>query len=124
MNKYNIKVLQDTPFDKKSTILPLVDFKLKYNYIITEPITDEEFIQYLRDDKAFENWFEVIDVNDSNKNLYWGYKHISGTYQAKRYFDKRDIEDAEESPFVEQIVQPFLSSNREDALKYIKIQTD
>lgn len=28
------------------------------------------------------------------KNLWWGYKHISGTYQAKRYFDKRDIDEA------------------------------
>lgn len=41
------------------------------------------------------------------KLLWWGYKHTSGTYQAKRYFDERDIQDANESDFVDAIVYPF-----------------
>jgi len=36
-----------------------------------------------------------------NELLWWGYKHVSGTYQAKRYFDKQDTDEAEQSPFVE-----------------------
>ena len=36
------------------------------------------------------------DLNESTeetpKNLWWGYKHTSGTYQAKRYFEPLDIE--------------------------------
>lgn len=57
------------------------------------------------------------------KNTWWGYKHISGTYQAKRYFDKRDTEEAEESEFVDQVVYPFEASSREEALEIIKQQT-
>ena len=55
-----------------------------------------------------------------SKLLWWGYKHISGTLQAKRYFDKRDIEEAYESPFVDVVVHPFEASNREEALERIK----
>lgn len=54
---------------------------------------------------------------------WWGYKHTSGTYQAKRYFDKRDIEEAYESPFCKQVVQPFTAKNREEALEIIKQKT-
>ena len=57
------------------------------------------------------------------KNLWWGYRHTSGTLQAKRYFDKRDLEEARESGFVDIIVPPFEATNREEALKYIEEQT-
>lgn len=58
------------------------------------------------------------------KNLWWGYKHISGSFQVKRYFDNRDTKEAEESPFCEQVVYPFEASDREEALEYIKKQTN
>ena len=58
----------------------------------------------------------------SEKNLWWGYKHISGTLQAKRYWDVRDTDEARESPFVDVIVFPFFAKNREEALSYIKSQ--
>lgn len=58
------------------------------------------------------------------KNLWWGYRHTSGTLQAKRYFDKRDIEEALESDFVDQVVHPFQAKDREEALTHIKNQTD
>lgn len=54
------------------------------------------------------------------ENLWWGYKHISGTYQAKRYFDPLDIKEANESPFCEQAVGPFNATDREDALIKVK----
>lgn len=57
------------------------------------------------------------------KFLWWGYLHIQGTLQAKRFFDQRDIDDALESPFVKQVVYPFLAADREEALNYIKQQT-
>lgn len=62
-------------------------------------------------------------MNEIIKNLWWGYKHTSGTYQAKRYFDKRDTEEAEQSPFCEIVVYPFEASNRDEALKEIEKQT-
>lgn len=59
---------------------------------------------------------------DENK-LWWGYKHVSGTYQAKRYFGPEDISETHESPFVWQVVYPFEADSREEALEYIKNQT-
>lgn len=53
-------------------------------------------------------------------NLWWGYKHINGSYQAKRYFDFLDIEEAIESPFVDKWYGPFKALNRDDALKIVK----
>ena len=55
-----------------------------------------------------------------SKNLWWGYRHSSGTYQAKRYFEPRDIEEANESSFVEQTYGPFEADNRDEALGIIK----
>lgn len=57
------------------------------------------------------------------KFMWWGYLHTAGTLQAKRYFDKRDIDEAEESPFVQQVVYPFEAADREEALEYIKNKT-
>lgn len=59
-----------------------------------------------------------------NKNLWWGYRHTSGTLQAKRYFDPRDISEAHQSPFCKQVVGPFNASDREEALKIVKEKTD
>ena len=64
-----------------------------------------------------------MNPDEQPKFKWWGYKHTSGTLQAKRYFDRRDTDEAQESPFVEQIVYPFLAANREEALEYIKQQT-
>jgi hypothetical protein len=59
-----------------------------------------------------------------SKNLWWGYKHTSGTYQAKRYFDKKDTNEAEESPFVDIVVYPFEAESRDEAIEYVKKQTN
>lgn len=56
-------------------------------------------------------------------DLWWGYKHVSGTYQAKKYYDERDTQEAEESEFVAEVVYPFEAIDREQALEYIKQQT-
>lgn len=55
--------------------------------------------------------------------LWWGYRHTSGTLQAKRYFDKRDLEEAYESQFCAQVVQPFSANSREEALKIVAERT-
>jgi hypothetical protein len=55
---------------------------------------------------------------------WWGYKHVSGSLQAKRYFDKEDLIEAKESPFVAQIVQPFEAKDRAEALLIIKTKTE
>lgn len=60
---------------------------------------------------------------EETKLLWWGYKHTSGTYQAKRYFDRRDIQEAQESDFCEQVVGPFEAKDRDEALSIVKQQT-
>lgn len=54
------------------------------------------------------------------KNLWWGYKHTSGSLQAKRYFEPLDIQEAKESPFCKQVVGPFEAEDREEALKKVE----
>ena len=58
------------------------------------------------------------------ENLWWGYKHVSGTYQAKRYFDKRDIQEARESDFCDIVVGPFMVKDRDEALEQVKEMTE
>lgn len=53
-------------------------------------------------------------------NKWWGYRHISGSVQAKPYLSPQDLEEAYESPFVEEVVRPFECNNREDALKIVE----
>lgn len=62
-------------------------------------------------------------MTNTTKNTWWGYRHANGTYQAKRYFDKRDIEDAIESPFCKEVVTAFEARDREEALSIIKERT-
>lgn len=56
----------------------------------------------------------------SNKFQWWGYRHVSGTYQAKRYFEPRDIQEARQSQFCETVVGPFLAEDRDEALKIVQ----
>ena len=66
---------------------------------------------------------EINQNQDKTGLLWWGYKHISGTIHAKRYFDKRDIQEAYESPFCDIVVTEFLAKSTEEALAYIIDQT-
>ena len=65
------------------------------------------------------SWF----LGEENMNLWWGYKHTSGTYQAKRYLDdwgQAEMQDARDSDFCEQVVGPFEADGREEALAIVK----
>lgn len=57
-----------------------------------------------------------------NKNQWWGYKHTNGHLQAKRYFTPLDIQEAFESPFVEQAYGPFDARDRDEALSVLEGQ--
>lgn len=52
---------------------------------------------------------------------WWGYEHINGSFQVKRFFnDNKDLLEANESPFVKQISNVFYAKNREEALIILK----
>lgn len=63
----------------------------------------------------------TIDESGNKLIGWWGYLHTSGTIQIKRYFGRRDIEEASESPFVQAIVFPFEARDREEAEEYIRL---
>ena len=54
------------------------------------------------------------------KNKWWGYVHVNGTIQVKRYFDERDIDDARCSDFCIMVFPPFEADSREEAIHHIK----
>ena len=54
------------------------------------------------------------------KNLWWGYLHTEGTIQAKRFFSDLDLQEAQESPFVQEYYGPFEAEGREEALKILQ----
>ena len=53
-----------------------------------------------------------------NEGLMWyAYRHINGATQVKRFFGKMDLQDCEESDFVESYTQPYRANGRDEALK-------
>ena len=56
-----------------------------------------------------------------NELLWWGYRHTDGGLHVKRYFnDPLDLVEAQESPFVDSVCQPFPASSREEALQKLR----
>ena len=49
-------------------------------------------------------------------NKWWGYRHVNGDIQVKRFFGDRDIEEARESGFVAATCGPFMAKDRQGAL--------
>lgn len=66
------------------------------------------------------NQIDEDDPLEEKLILFWGYKHTSGTYQAKRYFGPLDTDEARDSPFCEKVVGPFPARDREEALEKVK----
>lgn len=50
--------------------------------------------------------------------IWWAYIHENGSLQLKRFFDNRDLEEAEESPFVKDVLGTTIASSREEAMEY------
>lgn len=48
---------------------------------------------------------------------WWAYLHTNGSIQVKRFFDRRDLQDASDSPFVRSYTQPFDAKDRDDAIR-------
>lgn len=51
---------------------------------------------------------------------WWGYLHVSGTLQLKRYFGPLDIQEAKESEFVEFVAGPWEVEHRVQAMSKLK----
>lgn len=54
---FNIKILKETPFDKKDTILSSEDFKRKYSYLV-DPFSNDKVLKH----NLNVDWFEIIDI--------------------------------------------------------------
>jgi hypothetical protein len=73
MNKYNIKILENTPSHSKYTVISIEDFRKFYPTIINEHNSDEFLINYLKQgykndnlDIDYSKWFEVIEIKRNN----------------------------------------------------------
>jgi len=55
------------------------------------------------------------------KQKWWGYLHVNGHIQVKRYFSEQDLDEANESPFCRKVTESFDALGRDEA---IKIATD
>jgi hypothetical protein len=53
-------------------------------------------------------------------NRWWGYLHTDGTVHAKRYIFALDLEEAEESDFVDRVMQPFDAESSMDAVNKLR----
>lgn len=62
-------------------------------------------------------------ANENMKSKWWGYRHTSGSVQAKPYRSWQDVEEAYASPFCAQVVEPFECDDRDDALKIVEART-
>lgn len=60
---------------------------------------------------------------------FWAYRHTNGSIHVKRYFSdaphaRASIEDACESNFVDDVLDPFEAESREDAERIAKQRLD
>jgi len=53
-------------------------------------------------------------------NKWWGYEHIDGAFQVKRFFDQEDLDEAKTSPFAIRVSEAFEAENRQEALKILR----
>jgi hypothetical protein len=47
--------------------------------------------------------------------MWWAYRHVDGSVPVKRYFGPRDVSEAQESEFCDEVVQPFTAANASEA---------
>lgn len=52
---------------------------------------------------------------------YWAYRHTDGSVLLRNYFHSRDpIDEAYESDFADEVLEPFVAQNRDEAMAYAK----
>lgn len=52
--------------------------------------------------------------------MWWAYRHKSYSIHLKRYFDRRDVDEAYESPFVDLVIEPFEAESNDEARRIIQ----
>lgn len=97
MEKYKIKVLKDTPFNKAGTELSISDFRVNYNYICTNDVSDDDLIsQYCDGDVLIGRYNCYYHIN-TWKLLYNVYANIQvyiNTVKSLTFVDYRDTKSS------------------------------
>ena len=91
-----IKILKDTPFNLVGDILGIKEFRLKYNYICTNDVSDKDLIHYIKDFASYQDlkqtpkfniseWFQVVESIDLEPLAFvhedlWYIKEMDGMY--------------------------------------------
>lgn len=55
---------------------------------------------------------------------FWGYKHVNGSIHTKRYLSEADVDEAFESSFVEDVMEPFEAKTAAEAQAKVKAYFD
>lgn len=75
--KYKIRILKDTPFDLANTEMLVNEFRMKYGYICSDDVSDDDLIDYLETYKSYpalsqttkyivSDWFSVVEMLENN----------------------------------------------------------
>lgn len=88
-----------------------------------DPTYDPLYHCYAIDDGRWTAWARPISSQpDPQPDViqWWGYIHDNGSVHVKRYFDREDILEAQDSPFVSRVFGEFAANNRDEAIQIIK----
>lgn len=55
---------------------------------------------------------------------WWGYQHKNGSLHLKRYISEASFDEAYDSPFVDDVMVPFMAANRDEAMARLKAWAD
>jgi hypothetical protein len=85
---FKIRIKKDTPFDKAGTMMSISDFRLKYGYICTKAVTDQELVDYIlqfQKDPAgtIDEWFEIVEIAEKPEPILEAI--IDGIYYSKGF---------------------------------------
>lgn len=63
--------------------------------------------------------FEDVDT-ESEVAKFWAYRHVNGGIQVKRYTSEDAIDDAYDSPFVDEVLEPYTAKDKAEADRIAK----
>lgn len=81
----------------------------------------EYSVMYCGDQKGFAIFKDGVSMDTEDKIQWWAYRHTNGEVKLKRYFEQRDIDEANESVFVDLTYGPFEADSRDAALEILKL---
>ena len=58
---------------------------------------------------------DEFDDNGEAELMFWAYRHVNGNIQVKRFTSQDAVNDAYDSDFVDDVLDPYRATDRMDA---------